>query len=142
VLRAEGDLDGARSAFEAACGSTGGTGTAKAWPVTALAWRAWPAMQATGPGQLGCTVPRRRFRTGRAFPGMRWTRASAGTASPKRVRAWAMSRWSVDERIPCNHGLIACLEDFPGVDSSIVFPSSARLRPVNAARTRIRLGAS
>jgi hypothetical protein len=73
---------------------------------------------------------------------MRWTRASAGTASPKRVRAWAMSRWSVDERIPCNHGLIACLEDFPGVDSSIVFPSSARLRPVNAARTRIRLGAS
>ena len=40
------------------------TGTPEAWPTPSLAWPTWPAIQATGTGQLRCTAPRRRFLTG------------------------------------------------------------------------------
>jgi predicted ATPase/class 3 adenylate cyclase len=69
VLRAEGDLDGARSVLEA-------------------------ALRATGTGLVRCTAPRRRFSTGRELRGVSTTRVTAGTASTKRVRTWAMSSWS------------------------------------------------
>ena len=94
VLRAEGDLDGARSTFEAALRIGRRNGDNKAWPTPSSAWPAWPAMRATGTGQLCCTAPRRPFRTGRAIRGRNSTRATAGTASTKRVRTWAMSSWS------------------------------------------------
>jgi hypothetical protein len=44
--------------------------------------------------QLRGTAPRRPFRTGRARCGRSSTRATAGTASTKPARTWAVSSWS------------------------------------------------
>ena len=95
VLLAEGDHDGARSTFEAVLRIGRRNGTTWAWPAPALAWRAWPAMRATGTRQPRSTAPHRPFRTGRAIRGKKnSTRFTAGTASAKPVRTWAMSSWS------------------------------------------------
>ena len=95
VLRAEGDLDGARSTFEAALriGRRNGDSEGMAYAMP------WPGVPGRRCGRLGpgsCAARRRAgaFRTGRAFRGRSSTRATAGTASTKRVRTWAMSSWS------------------------------------------------
>jgi len=94
VLRADRDLDGARSAFEAALriGRRNGSNWHMAPPSSA--WPAWPAMRATGTGQLRCTASRKPFRTGPAVRGRNSPRVTAGTAWTKRVRTSAMSSWS------------------------------------------------
>ena len=65
VLRAEGDPDVHGPRSRQACGSVAGSGTASAWPRPALAWRASPAIWATGTGQVPCMAPRRLLLTGR-----------------------------------------------------------------------------
>ena len=91
VLRAEGDLDGARSTLEAALRVSRRNGDNWAMAQPSLAWPTWPAMQATGTGQPRCTAPRKRSLTGQACRGKNSTRVIAGTASTKHVRTWAMT---------------------------------------------------
>ncbi len=94
VLRAEGDLDGARSAFEPALRIGRRDGDNWSMAEAIQAWPAWPAMRAIGTGQLRCTASRKRFLTGPAIRGKNSRRVTAGTAWTKRVRTWAMSSWS------------------------------------------------
>ena len=94
VLRAERDLDDARSAFEAVLRMAAGTAATGTWPSPSPAWPAWPGMRATGIGSPRCTASRKPFGTGRAFRGKVSMRVIAGTARTKRVRTRATSSWS------------------------------------------------
>ena len=95
VLRAEGDLDGARAAFEASLriSRRNGDTWSMADAILYLGCLAGDAGDWVRAAVLhGAGKP---FRTGRAIRGKNSPRVTAGTAWTKRVRTWAMSSWSV-----------------------------------------------
>jgi tetratricopeptide (TPR) repeat protein len=94
ALRAEGDLYGARSMFEASLRISRRNGDSRGMAYGIL-------YLTCVTGDLGdwdragyCTVRCRRSRTGQAFPGTRSTRVTARTALPRRGRGWATSSWT------------------------------------------------
>ena len=95
VLRAERDLDGARSTFEAALRI--GRRNGDNWNMAVRHPR--PGLPGRGCGRLGpgSGAARRRASLsgpdGQSVARTRW-RVTAGTAWTKRVRTWAMSSWS------------------------------------------------
>jgi hypothetical protein len=130
VLRAEGDSDGARSAFEAALriGRRNGSNWHLAGAILGL------ALPGRGCGRLGTGshAPRHRAgfkdRTGPASRGKKTRRVSAGTAWTKRMRTWAMSSWSGPA-----HGMALSR----GKALDLIVPKAARASPLPPGNPRI-----
>ena len=92
--REEGNLDGARSTFETAqrISRRNGDSRGMAHAFLGLALLAGDLGDWDRSGALHGAA--QASSTGRELRGMRTTRATAGTASIKPARAWAMSGWS------------------------------------------------
>ncbi len=91
ILRAEHDLDDARSALQEALRVGRRIGVKRIMAEAMGGWRSWTATWATGTGQPCCTAPRRPCSTRPELRGTPSTCPTARKASTRQARPWVMS---------------------------------------------------